>query len=228
MSWSPRSAPCSGAPEGTPLQVGVLGGSFDPVHAGHLHAARAAQRAFALDRVVFVPAARAPHKPGGPLASGLDRATMLELAIGRERGWLVSTLELERDGPSYTIDTLRALRGELGLEEQDELHLILGGDNLAAFPQWRAFSEILQLAQPIVVVRAGDEREVLTALQERWGEQVAGRIERGLVREPIVEVSASDLRATLARGEDPGSAVPPAVLEYIRSRGIYRTEPPKR
>ncbi len=204
------------------LRVGVLGGSFDPVHAGHLHAARAAQSAFDLDRVVFVPAARAPHKPGGPIASALERATMLELALGRERGWLVSTLELEREGPSYTIDTLRALRAELGLEDEDELFLILGGDNLAGLPEWRAASEILELAQPIVVVRAGDESEVLAAVRERWGERFAARIERGLVRAPIVVVSASDLRAALARGEDPGQALPPPVLEYIRSRGIYR------
>jgi nicotinate-nucleotide adenylyltransferase len=209
------------------LRVGVLGGSFDPVHAGHLHAARAAQRAFSLDRIVFVPAARAPHKAGGPIASGLERATMLELAIARERGWLVSTVELEREGPSYTIDTLRELRGELGLAGEDGLFLILGGDNLAGLPQWRAASEILQLAQPIVIVRAGDETEVLAALRERWGEQVATQLERGLVREPLVAVSASDLRAALARGEDPGPALPPEVLEYIRARGIYGAQRPK-
>jgi nicotinate-nucleotide adenylyltransferase len=150
---------------------------------------------------------------------------MLELALGRERGWLVSTLELEREGPSYTIDTLRALRAELGLEGEDELFLILGGDNLAGLPEWRAASEILELAQPVVVVRAGDEREVLAQVRERWGERVAARIERGLLRAPIVAVSASDLRAALARGEDPGEALAPAVLEYIRSRGIYRAAP---
>ena len=207
------------------MRVGVLGGSFDPVHAGHLHAARAAQEAFALDRVVFVPAAQAPHKPGGPSASGLDRATMLELAVGRERDWLVSTLELEREGPSYTIDTLRALRGELGLAAEDELYLILGGDNLAGFLEWRSASEILELAQPLVVVRGGDEAEVLRGLEERWGERAAARLARGLVRAPRVEVAASDLRAALARGEDPGAALPPGVLEYIRARGIYRPEP---
>src|SRR5262245_7482462 len=86
-----------------PRRIGFFGGSFDPVHIGHLHVAREAQRAFALDRVVFVPAAQPPHKPGRRLASGEHRVRMLELAIGDTPGWSVSTLELERGGTSYTI-----------------------------------------------------------------------------------------------------------------------------
>src|SRR5262245_873479 len=96
-------------------RVGVYGGSFDPVHAGHVHVARQAQRAFALDAVVFVPAAQPPHKPGRVLASPQDRVAMLEIALRGEPSWRVTTLEFERSGPSYTIDTLRELPRRLGL-----------------------------------------------------------------------------------------------------------------
>ena len=204
-----------------PLRLGVLGGSFDPVHVGHLHVARAAQRAFALDRVVFVPAARPPHKPGRTLASGLDRASMLEIAVAREPGWLVATLELEREGPSYTIDTLRALPAELGLDADVELYLLIGGDNLPGLPTWREAGALLRLAQPVVVAREGDELDALARVRAELGDEVADRLERGLVRVEPVEISATELRAALARGEDPGQALPPGVLEYIRARGIY-------
>jgi len=207
------------------LRVGILGGSFDPVHAGHLHVARAAQRAFALDRVVFVPAARPPHKPGQLLASGLDRTTMLEIALERDPSFLVSTIELERAGPSFTIDTVRALPAELGLPADVELFLLIGGDNLPDLPAWREAGELLRRVQPVVVLRAGDEQEVVERLRATLGEEVAQRLERGLVRAEPVAVSATQLRAALVRGEDPGAALPQGVLEYIRARGIYAARP---
>ncbi|HVS17783.1 MAG TPA: nicotinate-nucleotide adenylyltransferase, partial [Planctomycetota bacterium] len=125
-------------------RVGVLGGSFDPVHAGHLHVARSAQSARALDRVVFVPARAPPHKPGARLASDAHRLAMLHLAVADEPRFEVATLELERPGPSYTLDTLRALPALLGLAEDARLFLLVGGDNLPGLPGWRGFDEILR------------------------------------------------------------------------------------
>lgn len=199
-------------------RLGLFGGSFDPIHRGHLHAARAARAAFALDRVLLMPAARSPHKKRGPDTPGELRARLIEIAIAGEPGLEVSRLELERPGPSYTLDTLRALLRE---REPRELFLVLGADNLAGLPEWRGVDELLRLARPIVVHRGGDPRALVAALAGRLAPEHLAALEDGLVLEPAVEVSATELRAALARGEDPGEDLPPGVLDEIRARGLY-------
>lgn len=203
------------------MRVGVFGGSFDPVHAGHLHVARAAMRAFELNRIVFIPARESPHKPGAMFADGVDRTAMLELAVADEPRWLVATLELERPGPSYTVDTLRELPEHLGLPADCELFLILGGDNLTGLPDWKDVDEVLLRARPIVVVRTGEERVELERIQERMGGAVAEELAAGLLELPPVPLAATDLRAALGRGELVDESLPPHVGEYIRARGIY-------
>jgi nicotinate-nucleotide adenylyltransferase len=202
-------------------RLGVLGGSFDPVHAGHLHVARAAQGAFGLDRVVFVPAARPPHKPGRVLASGEHRAAMLRLALAGRPDWSLDTLELERPGPSYTIDTLRALPERQDLAADGELFLLLGFDNLRGLEHWREAREVLLRARPIVVQRGPLDRGLLEHLRDALGTELARRIERGLLPVAPLEVSSTELRAALAAGQDPGEALPPGVLEYVRAHGLY-------
>jgi nicotinate-nucleotide adenylyltransferase len=216
--------PEAGVPEPR-RRVGLFGGSFDPVHAGHLHAARAARDRFGLDRVVFVPAGRSPFKAGREPAPAQDRLRMLELAIAPERGFEVSRIELDRPGPSYTLDTLRALPAALGEREACELYLILGSDQLAGLPGWRGVREILALAQPIVVHRAGDPEASFEALRRALGPELAARVERGYLRLPPVEASSTGLREALAQALPQlgaaGLALPAAVLEHIRARGLY-------
>lgn len=205
-----------------PERVGVLGGSFDPVHEGHLHVARSALAARDLARVVFVPARSPPHKPHVRLAPAGDRLAMLELALAGEPRFEVATLELERAGPSYTVDTLRALPAALGLDPGARLYLLLGGDNLPGLPGWRGFDEILRRAEPLVVVRAGDERAALDVLRGRVHETALEALERGLIAVPPCPVSATQLRERLARGLDPGADLPRAVADYARAHGVYR------
>jgi nicotinate-nucleotide adenylyltransferase len=202
-------------------RVGVLGGSFDPVHEGHLHVARCGLAARGLTRVVFVPARAPPHKPDVRLASDVHRLAMLELALAGEPRFEISRIELERAGPSYTVDTLRALPEQLGLAHDARLYLLLGGDNLAGLPGWRGFDEILRRAEPLVVVRAGDERALLDGLRGRLDGAALEALERGLIAAPPRRVSATALRAALARGEDPGADLPAAVADYARTHGVY-------
>ncbi len=215
LPYPARSAG-NGLPRGE--RLGLFGGSFDPIHRGHLHAARAARAAFGLERVLLMPAARSPHKQGGPLTPGELRAHLLEVALRGEPGLEVSRLELERPGPSYTLDTLRALLRE---RAPRELFFVIGADNLAGLPDWRGVDELLRLARPIVVHRGGDPRARIAALAGRLAPQHLAALERGLVLEPAVEVSATELRAKLARGEDPGPDLPPGVLDEIRAHGLY-------
>jgi len=198
-------------------RLGVLGGSFDPPHAGHLHVAEGARDAFALDHVVFVPAARPPHKLERVLAPDRDRVALLELLIEGLSFASIWTGELARGGPSYTLDTLHALDAERG--GKGELFLVFGSDNLPGFPRWRGVGELLELATPLVVFRRGTRLDVegLGGLDAGARERLAG----GLVEIEPFDASSSELRARLAAGEAPGDALPPPLREYARARGIY-------
>ena len=201
-------------------RVGLFGGSFDPVHIGHLHAASAAQAAFGLERVVFVPAASPPHKPARALASGPDRAHMLALAIAGRRDWSISNIELDRPGLSYTIDTLRELPGRLLLTSDAKLFLILGSDNLRGFERWKDVHEILERAEPIVVLRDAQNSRALEQIRSAFAPSVFARIERGLLGNAPLVIDATSLRAALARGETP-SGMDAEVVAYARERALY-------
>ncbi|MSR62360.1 MAG: nicotinate (nicotinamide) nucleotide adenylyltransferase [Planctomycetes bacterium] len=198
-------------------RLGVLGGSFDPPHLGHLHAARRAREAFALEHVVFVPAARPPHKPERILAEAEERLQMLSLLLADEREVSLWDTELTRNGPSYTVDTLRELRTLVPAETR--LFLIVGEDNLAGFPRWREAEEIVRLAQPIVVHRVG-AAEAFDA--GAFSPAARPRLALGLLASPALAVSSTELRAALARGESCDAHFPPALGAHVARRGLYR------
>jgi nicotinate-nucleotide adenylyltransferase len=202
-------------------RLGVLGGSFDPPHLGHLHAARRAREAFALEHVLFVPAARPPHKPGRILASGAERLEMLALLLADEPWTSVWGVELARKGPSYTVDTMRELRARVSPGTQ--LHLILGEDNLAGFARWKEAEALVRLAQPIVVHRSGaDLVAALTAPDMLALSQfVRTRIALGVLASAPLDASSTELRAALARGA-PAGALPPRLAAFVEARGLYR------
>lgn len=205
----------------TKARLGLFGGSFDPVHVGHLHAAKAAREAFELSRIVFVPARQSPFKPGRELAPGTDRMEMLRLATRGQPGFEVNDLELRRTGPSYTIDTVRALPAALGLPEDVPIHLILGSDVLDGLAGWREARALLERVQPVVVHRAGGFEEHVAEIERVLGPALASKVRAGYLRLPPVPSSATDLRARLPGlpGEVPD--LPPQVLAYIRERGLY-------
>lgn len=222
MSQRPVPSPFAPPPLASVRRLGLFGGSFDPVHLGHEHVARSAAAAFALERVIWIPAARPPHKPERILADAADRVAMLELALLTEPSWSVSRLELERAGPSFTIDTVRALPAELGCAGDVELYLLIGGDNLVGFAGWREVESLLARVQPVVVVRRGDERDALAELVRGLPEPLVRKVERGIVAAPPVPISSTELREKFARGESVDALLVPRVAEYIRARGLYR------
>ena len=188
-------------------RVGVFGGTFDPVHVGHLAIAHAALESVPLDRVLFVLAKRSPLKERGPVASEGDRLRMLELAIANEPRFAVSRLELDRDGPSYTVDTLERLAGK------DELFLILGSDALADLARWKDPDRIARLATLVVAERPG--------APDRVGDAPIVRFDA-----PRLDISSRELRARAARGRSLRYLVPEPVLQHIEARGLYRAEGP--
>ena len=189
------------------VRLGVFGGTFDPVHVGHLAIARAALEAVPLDRVLFVPARRSPLKERGPFASEADRLAMLETAIADEPRFSLSHAELEREGPSYTVETIERLAGE------DELFLILGSDALADFARWKDPERIARLATLLVADRPGAPLPAPDAPVRMFDA-------------PRLDISSRELRARAARGRSLRYLVPEAAWRHIEARGLYRVEGP--
>lgn len=204
------------------------GGTFDPVHAGHLAVARAARDALGA-QVAFVPAADPPHR-AVPGASALQRARMLDLALAGEHGFRVDRRELGRQGPSYTVDTLRGLRGELG--PAAPLAWVVGADAFRGLPQWNRWRELLELAHFVVAVRPGHGLEALpeelaAACDGRWsqgpGDLLAAPAGRLLaLGMPLHPASATELRRRLRAGQPHGDWLAPPVADFIRAQGLYR------
>jgi nicotinate-nucleotide adenylyltransferase len=189
--------------EALKARVGVFGGSFDPVHVGHLAIALAALESVPLDRVLFVPVRRSPLKDRDPLASVADRVAMLEAAIVGEPRFALSRVELERDSVSYTVDTLEALRS------QGELFLILGSDALADLARWRTPDRIRELATILVAARPGAPEPDPVHRARAFDA-------------PRLDISSRELRARAARGLSLRYLVPDAVWEHIKKRGLYK------
>lgn len=205
------------------MRIGVYGGSFDPVHVGHLIAAECCREQAALDRVLFVPAAVPPHKQDRRLADTDHRVAMLTLAVGGHDGFAVSTVELDRGGVSYTIDTLTDLAAR---HPHDTLVLLLGPDSLMQLPSWREPRRILDGWEVAVVERAGlDDLAAIVrepAVAAVLGPEHAARIVGARIRMPAIGIRSSDLRAAVAAGRSIRFRTPRAVEAYITSHGLYR------
>lgn len=188
--------------------MGVLGGTFDPPHVGHLVVACEALWQLRLDEVRLVPAGRPPHKDDAGIAPAERRAAWLESAVADRPGLVVSRIEIEREGPSYTADTLEAMAAA---EPGIALWFILGADQLAGFPRWHDPGRILAAARLAVVGRNGRSDSELRQLVDRVA---PGRAD--LLHMPAVGISSSMIRARIAAGEPIGHLVPPAVEEALR------------
>jgi nicotinate-nucleotide adenylyltransferase len=205
------------------MRIGVYGGSFNPVHLGHLLAAECSREQACLDRVLFVPAAVPPHKLDRALATAEDRLAMLALAVGGHEAFAVSTLELDRGGVSYTIDTLADLAAR---HPGDTLVLLLGPDAVAGLPTWRDPGAILDGWEVRAVERDGlDDVASIVARPDvaalLGAERASGLIE-SRIRMPAIGIRASDLRAAVAAGRSIRYRTPRAVEAYISAHGLYR------
>ncbi|TMD19332.1 MAG: nicotinate (nicotinamide) nucleotide adenylyltransferase [Chloroflexi bacterium] len=196
------------------MRLGVLGGTFDPIHLGHLAAAEAAIECADLDQVVFVPTGTPPHRPRA-MASGEQRLEMCRFATAGDPRFTVSNIELEREGPSYTLDTLLALRGA---NPHAEMFLVLGWDAASQLRSWYRPDEVLALAPVIVITRPGRAAPTIDDVKTA-GLDPARVI---LCPRPTPSVSGSDLRRDLMAGRPVTGRVPEAVEHYIATHHIYR------
>lgn len=203
------------------MRVGLLGGTFDPVHYGHLLLAEAAREQCDLDEVWFVPAAVPPHKQDAELASGESRAEMIELAVAGNPGFLVSRFELERGGVSYTIDTLRHFRNET---PDAELFFVMGADMLHDLPNWREAAEVCRLAVPIVARRPGNGPLDYACLEAIVLAERVSVFREYEIEMPQIDLSSTEIRQRVAEGRSIRYRTPRAVQKYIETHELYLVE----
>jgi nicotinate-nucleotide adenylyltransferase len=197
------------------VRVGILGGTFNPPHLGHLVCAQEAYRQLDLDQVLFIPARIPPHKPVTDEPGVEHRLEMCRLAVGGDERFTVSELEIERDGPSYTVDTLMELKTRAA---SNELVLILGGDIAAGLPCWHLPERVLELSTLAITRRPGTSREQIDEALSRLG----GGDQAEFFETPTIGVSSTMVRDRVRAGEPIRYLVPEAVAEHIELQGLYR------
>ena len=201
------------------MRVGIYGGTFSPVHNGHVAAAKAFMEQMWLDILYIIPTGVSPHKTMKGDATAADRLEMCRLAFADMEGVIVSDLEIKREGKSYTVDTLREL-----YDPDGRLFLLMGTDMLLTLDRWREPEEIFRLCYPVYIRRENNDSlegaivEKITSYQQKYGKVV-----RRIVA-PAIEISSTDVRAAVAEGFPIEGAVPKAVAAYIREHDLYRND----
>ncbi len=212
-------------------RVGLLGGTFDPIHLGHLATARAAAGAVGFDRLLFIPSHLPPHRPDRPRASGYHRLQMITLAVADTPGWEPCDIEVTREGPSYTFDTLTALRAR---EPESQFFFVTGADAFAEIASWWRYPDVLDLAHFVVIARPGTS---LAAIRTRLPELAPRMVDCQpapaaatdwpatpsilLVGATTPDVSSTDIRGRAARHASLDGLVPAAVARYITDHRLY-------
>ena len=198
------------------MNVGVLGGTFDPIHNGHIMVAEETRARLDLSEVLFVPAGRPWLKENDLISAAEHRVRMVRLAIAGRPYFKVSTMEIDRTGPSYTVDTIAELSAQLG--DGDELFFILGWDNLAQLPRWRETSRLIEMCRLVAVPRPGYSLPDLDSLEA----SIPGLFRRLLLQDkPKIDVDATEIRKRVARGAPIANLVPEPVEKYIRQHKLY-------
>lgn len=200
------------------MRLGLFGGSFDPIHRGHIEPVQAARKALGLERVIYLPTAVPPHKPGRILAPAHARYAMVEMALLEEEGLYASTFELTLERPAYTIETLEHFRAAMpGVD----LHLLIGGDSYADLDHWVRWREIVEAARLVVLTRPGWTLEEASLSPDLADLARSGRVV--FLGQPPVDVSSTRLREMFARGEQPpAGTVSPSVVRYVQKYDLYR------
>ena len=215
MSQTSRLPEASGD---RPRRIGIYGGTFDPIHAGHLIIASETQAALELDEVVFVPAGIPPHKNPTRVTPAADRLAMLRLAVADDEAFSVDTVEVEHEGRSFTVETLATFRRR---EREAELWFIMGGDSLADLHTWRNPGEIVSLARVAVAARPGWAVDLSAA--NRLVPESNGRID--VIPTPLIEIASHEIRDRVRDGRPVRYLVPNAVYDYLVSHRLYGRPP---
>lgn len=195
-------------------EIGLMGGSFNPIHCGHVALARAALESGRVERVLFLPTGNPPHKKEG-LADKFDRLRMVELAVEHEAGMAVCREEIDRDGVIYTVDTLAALKRKM---PDCTLTYLIGADTLCALGTWRRVETVIERCKFLVMMREGETREEVIRLAGLWTQRGA---QIDFLDARKMDISSTQIREQIQKGLPFERLVPQAVADYIHKHGLY-------
>ena len=198
------------------MKIGLYGGTFDPLHNGHMKVAQEAKNHLQLDRVIFIPAGDPPHKAGKAITDKQDRLNMVRLAAEAE-GAEVSDWELSRREKSYSVETLKHFQTQF---PEDELFFIIGADSFRDLPSWWHYRELMELCTFVVISRPDIEKDSL--LTRYAGDEKPPRV--FFLDHIFMDISSTNIRKMVSEGKDVSRLVPPAVHQYMQSRGLYQKE----
>jgi|CXWL01.1.fsa_nt_gi nicotinate-nucleotide adenylyltransferase len=201
-------------------RIGLFGGSFNPIHFGHLIVARALREKLHLDQVCFLPSRRPPHKDINALADSKHRGEMVRLAIEGEEGFTFDDFDLARQGPCYTIDTVAHFRKQF---PSAELFWFIGADSLMDLPTWHRASELVSQCSMITAARSGKSPINPSDLEQAFGSEQTAKLLAGVVETPVIDISSTDIRNRVAEGLSIRYLVPEVVGKYVENHRLYRT-----
>lgn len=199
-------------------RIGIMGGTFNPIHIGHLIAANDVREKFGLDKVLFIPSGTPPHKPGSEVIDPEHRFEMVRLAVASNAGFEASRMEIDRAGYTYTINTLIELREKY--DEDTSFYFIIGADVIAELKTWREFERVFKLCEFFAVLRPGYTESSFMDEIRRLNEECGARIHP--VQSRLIDISSTEIRERTMNGVTIKYLVPDAVEEYILDKGLYR------
>lgn len=202
-------------------KVILFGGTFDPIHLGHIQVADAAMQHIGAERVIFIPAKRSPHKKQQPTASEIDRIAMIQLAIDGRKDFSLSDCECKRPQPSYTLDTVHEFLAQYGPDT--DLVWLVGADAVKDLPHWYRIDELLAAADIAVMYRAGYPKPDFKGCRSDLTPQQIEKLEKNVIPVPLVDISSTEIRIRLSRGQNVDELLPPKVLVYIKTHSLYQT-----
>lgn len=202
-----------------PKRIGLYGGTFDPIHLGHLIVARSVLEQLPLDEVVFIPSANPPHKDHARLTDFAHRAEMVRLAIAGEPGFSLDDCENKRAGPSYTLDTVTEFQQRYG--NAAEIHWIIGADSLPELVGWHRIRDLVDACQILTVSRPGWDKPDLRPLEKPLGSERLAKLRRGVTETPRIDICSTDIRARVGAGLSIRFLVAESVRDYIESKGLF-------
>ena len=201
------------------MRIGIFGGSFDPIHTAHLILAEKCREQANLDQVLFIPSAEAPHKEDGAFGTNRQRTEMVDLAIGGHPAFLRSSIEIDRGGVSYTVDTLEQFKEQ---HPDDKLFLLIGGDSLNNFHTWKDPEKILTLATPLVIARPGEGEVNFDLLASYVDEARLAEIKSLAIDAPLIEISSTSIRKAVSEEKSFRYLTPRSVERYIQTQKVYQ------
>ncbi|HLB73148.1 MAG TPA: nicotinate-nucleotide adenylyltransferase [Sedimentisphaerales bacterium] len=202
--------------------IALFGGTFDPIHIGHTIVAADAAEQLGAEKVIFIPAKRSPLKGFLPKGADEHRLAMITLAIAGNENFEASDFELNQPAPSYTLETVRKFQHDYTSDAA--FYWLLGADGVADLQHWHAVEKLIDACNVCTMYRAGCEPPDYSRFERMWGPSRVEKLQRNVIQTPLVDISSTEIRRRLAAGQDAADMLHPAVAQYIRRHGLYRTE----